>query len=473
MRLDALLDRVTDQPPTVAPAGAGDVEVTSVVHDTRAVQPGALFCCVPGERVDGHDLAGEAVALGARALLVERPVGAGVPELQVASVRDAMGPVAAAFWDHPSRSLRVVGVTGTSGKTTTTHLLAAITGAHGWSTAVIGTLSGPRTTPEAPELQALLAEERDAGRDAIAMEVSSHALALGRVRATRFAVAVFTNLSHDHLDFHRDLDDYFAAKAELFTPAYADGAVVNLDDPRGQELAERALVPTEGYSLADAADLEVGSTASRFRWRDVEVRLPLGGRFNVSNALAAATAAARLGIEAPTIAAGLAAAPAVPGRFEPIDEGQPFAVLVDYAHKPGALAGALEAARDAAAGGRVIRVVGAGGDRDATKRPEMGEVAARLADRVLLTSDNPRGEDPLAIIAALRSGMGDTSTPSVEPDRGTAIALAIDDAGPGDVVVIAGKGHEAVQIVGDSTVAFDDRDVARRALRARREGRGW
>jgi UDP-N-acetylmuramoyl-L-alanyl-D-glutamate--2,6-diaminopimelate ligase len=369
--------------------------------------------------------------------------------------------------------MRVVGVTGTAGKTTTTHLLGAITEAHGWSTAVIGTLTGPRTTPEAPELQALLARERDAGREAIAMEVSSHALALGRVRATRFAVAVFTNLSHDHLDFHRDLDDYFRAKAELFTPGYADLAVVNLDDPRGRQLADRALVPTDGYSLTDAEDLVVGSTSCHFRWRGVPVDLPLGGRFNVSNALAAAMAAARLGIDVATIAAGLAGAPAVPGRFEPIDEGQPFAVLVDYAHKPGALAGALEAARDAAAGGRVILVVGAGGDRDASKRPEMGEVAARLADRVLLTSDNPRGEDPLAIIDAIRSGMGDARTCVVEPDRATAITLAIDDAGPGDVVVIAGKGHEAVQIIGDRTLAFDDREVARRALRSRRDGGGW
>jgi UDP-N-acetylmuramoyl-L-alanyl-D-glutamate--2,6-diaminopimelate ligase len=473
VRLDALLDRVPDETPLLVPETAGAVEVSTVVHDTRAVRPGALFCCVPGAHVDGHDLAADAVAAGAAALLVERPVDAGVPELRVPSVRAALGPVAAAFWDHPSSAMRVVGVTGTAGKTTTTHLLAAITEAAGWSTAVIGTLTGPRTTPEAPELQALLAEERDAGRSAIAMEVSSHALALGRVRATRFAVAVFTNLSHDHLDFHRDLDDYFEAKAQLFTPAYADVAVVNLDDERGRALAARDLIPTEGYSLADAADLDVRSTTSRFRWRGVDVELPLGGRFNVSNALAAATAATRLGIDPSTVAAGLGAASAVPGRFEPVDEGQPFAVLVDFAHKPGALAGALEAARDATTGGRVILVVGAGGDRDPSKRPEMGEVAARLADRVFLTSDNPRSEDPLAIIEAIRSGMRDQSTTTVEPDRTTAIALAIGDAVPGDVVLLAGKGHEAVQIVGERTVPFDDREVARQALRARRDGRGW
>lgn len=473
MRLDALLGRLADQPAQLSPEGAGSTEVTSVVHDTREVGPGALFCCVPGAHVDGHDLAAAAVDQGATALLVERPVGAGVPELRVPSVRDALGPVAAAFWGHPSAAMHVVGVTGTSGKTTTTHLLGSILEAHGWSTGIIGTLSGPRTTPEAPELQARLAMERDAGRAAVAVEVSSHALALGRVRATRFAVAVFTNLSHDHLDFHRDLDDYFEAKALLFTPAYADAAVVNLDDPRGRDLQARGLVPTEGYALADAEDLEVQSTRSRFRWRGELVELPLGGRFNVSNALAAATAAVRLGVAPSTVAAGLASAPPVPGRFEPVDEGQPFAVLVDYSHKPGALAGALAAAREAAPGGRVILVFGAGGERDASKRPEMGEVAARLADRVLLTSDNPRGEDPLAIIDAIRSGITTTTDLTVEPDRATAIALAIGEARSGDVVLIAGKGHEAVQVVGDRTLPFDDRDVARTALRVRREGRGW
>jgi UDP-N-acetylmuramoyl-L-alanyl-D-glutamate--2,6-diaminopimelate ligase len=473
VRLDELLGRLADQPIASSPEGAGETEITAVVHDTRDVQPGALFCCVPGAHVDGHDLASSAVEQGASALLVERAVGAGVPELLVPSVREALGPVAAAFWDHPSRSLTVVGVTGTSGKTTTTHLLGAILDAHGWPTSVLGTLSGPRTTPEAPELQARLAAERDAGRVAVSMEVSSHALSLGRVRATRFATSVFTNLSHEHLDFHRDLDDYFEAKALLFTPAYTDAAVVNLDDERGRELMARSLVPTEGYSLADATDVEVGSTRSRFTWHGASIEVPMGGRFNVSNALAAATAAAHLGVDPATIAAGLAAAPPVPGRFEPIDEGQPFAVLVDYSHKPGALAGALGAAREAAPGGKVILVFGAGGDRDSSKRPEMGEVASHLADRVLLTSDNPRGEDPLAIIEAIRSGMSGPAETTVEPDRATAIALAIGAAEAGDVVLIAGKGHEAAQVVGDRTLPFDDRDVARTALRVRRDGRGW
>jgi UDP-N-acetylmuramoyl-L-alanyl-D-glutamate--2,6-diaminopimelate ligase len=437
------------------------------------VTPGALFCCIPGENVDGHDLAPRAAEAGAAALLVERTLDVALPQLLARSVRTAIGPVADAYWGHPSESLTVVGVTGTSGKTTTTHLLHAIFMEHGWSSSVLGTLSGPRTTPEAPDLQAHLAAERDAGRDVIAMEVSSHALAMGRVSATRFAVAVFTNLSHDHLDFHRDLDEYFEAKASLFTARYTDAAVVNLDDPRGVELARRDAVPTEGYSLDDATDLEVGATACRFRWRGHQVHLPLGGRFNVSNAIAAATAAARLGIPGATIAAGLGGAPPVPGRFEPVDEGQPFAVLVDYAHKPGALDGALAAAREAAHGGRVIVVVGAGGDRDASKRPEMGEVAARLADLVVLTSDNPRSEDPIAIIEEIRAGMPPTADVVVEPDRAAAIARAVDDARAGDVVVIAGKGHETVQIVGDQVIDLDDRAVARDALQTLRGSGRW
>ena len=473
MQLGALLGSLADSSAVLAPDGAIDTEIASVVHDTRMVAKGALFCCVPGAHVDGHDLAPVAVANGASALLVEHPVGAGVPEVRVSSVRDALGPVSAAFWGNPSHSMHVVGVTGTSGKTTTAHLVAAITEAHGWSTAVIGTLSGPRTTPEAPELQARLATELASGREAVAMEVSSHALALGRVRATRFAVAVFTNLSHDHLDFHGTLKEYFEAKAMLFGPSYADAAVVNLDDPWGRELAERALVPTDGYTLEDVSELEVGSARSQFRWRDLPITLPLGGRFNVSNAIAAATAALRLGIDPHTIAVGLGAVPAVPGRFEAVDLGQPFAVLVDFSHKPGALAGALEAAREAAAGGRVILVFGAGGDRDATKRPEMGAVAGRLSDRVFLTSDNPRGEDPLAIIGAIRAGMPEGADCTVEPDRATAIALAIGDARAGDVVLIAGKGHEVEQIVGDRTYPFDDREGARTARRVQRDGNGW
>jgi UDP-N-acetylmuramoyl-L-alanyl-D-glutamate--2,6-diaminopimelate ligase len=473
MRIDALLATLDDADISVPPEVFGPFEVRSVVHDTRAVEPGALFCCVRGAHVDGHDLVEQAVDAGAVAVLAERPVTRRVPTLLVPSVRDAMGPVAAAFWGHPSRELPVVGVTGTSGKTTTTHLVSAIGRAAGMDPLVIGTLSGPRTTPEAPELQALLAGAVAEGRGMVAMEVSSHALALGRVRATRFAVGVFTNLSHDHLDFHRDLDDYFEAKATLFTPAYASAAVVNLDDPRGAELARRAAVPTYGYSLDDVRDLEVEPARVRFGWRGTTIEVPMGGRFNASNALAAATAADVLGLPLEQIVDGLASATPVPGRFEAIDEGQPFTVLVDYSHKPGALASALDAAREASGGGRVVLVFGAGGERDASKRPEMGEVASRQADRVLLTSDNPRGEDPLVIIDAVRSGMADTRSLTIEPDRAAAIAMALAEARPGDVVLIAGKGHESVQLVGDEARPFDDRAVARALLAERRSGAGW
>jgi UDP-N-acetylmuramoyl-L-alanyl-D-glutamate--2,6-diaminopimelate ligase len=473
MRFDALLATLDDTDISVPPEVLGAFEVTAVVHDTREVVPGALFCCVRGAQVDGHDLAGQAVDAGAVAVLAERPVATRVPALYVPSVRDAMGPIADAFWDHPSRRIAVAGITGTSGKTTTTHLLQAIGVAAGWDPMVIGTLSGPRTTPEAPQLQQLLAGAVADGRRLVSMEVSSHALTLGRVRATRFAVAVFTNLSHDHLDFHRDLDEYFEAKATLFTPEYAAAAVVNLDDPRGAELARRNAVPTVGYSLDDLGSLEVDAARVRFEWHGTSFEVPMGGRFNASNALAAASAAEVLGIPLDRIAAGLAAVPAVPGRFEAIDEGQPFTVLVDYSHKPGALASALDAAREASGGGRVVLVFGAGGDRDASKRPEMGEVASRLADRVLLTSDNPRGEDPLAIIDAVRSGMVDTSTLTVEPDRARAIRIAVQGAEPGDVVVIAGKGHESVQVIGDEVRPFDDRAVARAALVEQRDGPGW
>lgn len=470
VRLDALLEAAGIPSP---PAEGPGPEISSVTHDSRAVTPGALFCCVPGSRVDAHDLVPDAVAAGAAAVLAERPVDTTVPVVQVPSVREALGPVAAAFWGHPSSSLAVLGVTGTSGKTTTTHLLGSLLTSAGWPTTVLGTLSGPRTTPEAPELQAALAEARDVGRRAVAMEVSSHALVMGRVRATRFAVAVFTNLSHDHLDFHRDMDDYFEAKAQLFTPEYSAAAVVNLDDPRGQELARRAAVPTEGFRLTDAVDLVVGPQRSTFRWRGHPVALGLGGRFNVANALAAATAAAALGVSAAEVASGLSQAPSVPGRFQPLDAGQPFAVVVDYAHKPGALADALAAARESVGSGRVVVVIGAGGDRDATKRPEMGEVAGRLADLVVLTSDNPRSEDPLAIIDDLRRGMAHAASVVAEPDRSRAIHTALAAAAAGDIVVIAGKGHESVQEVAGVVTPFDDREVARRALDALRGSGSW
>lgn len=456
-----------------------DPEVGAVVHDTRAVGDGALFCCVPGARVDGHDLAGEALAQGAVALLVERALPLDAPQLVVDDVRAALGPVAAAFWGHPSRHLDVVGVTGTAGKTTMTHLLAAVLAAAGRPCGVIGTLSGARTTPEAPELQALLAEHRRRGDVAVAMEVSSHGLALSRVAATRFSMGVFTNLSQDHLDFHGTMEAYFAAKARLFDPRSTQRAVVCTDDAWGRRLLELARargLETHPYGLADARDVRVTPGGAELTWRGEHVRLALAGRFNVRNAIGAATAAAVLGLDHAVIARGLSSAPAVPGRFEAVDAGQPFTVIVDYAHKPDALDQALRAARELVGGdGELTVVFGCGGDRDTAKRPVMGEVAARLADRVVVTSDNPRSEDPLAIIAEIRAGTPPGARVVVEPDRRRAIGTALAGARAGAVVLVAGKGHETTQTIGDTVVPFDDRAVVREVLddlRAVEAGRG-
>jgi UDP-N-acetylmuramoyl-L-alanyl-D-glutamate--2,6-diaminopimelate ligase len=438
-------------------------DVAAITHDSRAVVPGALFCCVPGGRVDGHRFAGDAVAAGAVALLDERVLPLEITQVVVPETRPAMAAVAAAFFGNPSRDLQVVGVTGTNGKTTTVHLLGHVLESAGRATGVIGTLTGERTTPEAPELQARLAAFRDEGATAVAMEISSHALALHRADAVWFSVAVFTNLSQDHLDFHETMEEYFAAKARLFDPARAGVAVVNVDDPHGRLLFASEPLPVVPYSLADAEDLRVGPTASTFRWRGEEVRLPLGGRVNVANALAAATAAQQLGVEPAEVARGLSTVAPVAGRYEPVDAGQPFAVMVDYAHTPDGLEQLLRSVRETAQG-RMLLVFGAGGDRDRDKRPAMGEVATRLADEAVLTSDNPRSEDPRAIIDAVRAGALESGVLRVEPDRRTAIARAIERAAAGDVVLIAGKGHEASQHFADRTLPFDDRQVAREEL---------
>ena len=441
----------------------GEADVSAVTHDSREVGPGALFCCVPGRTTDGHDHAAAAVAAGATALLCERFLPVEAAQARVPSVRAAMGPVAAAFHGFPSSSLDVVGVTGTNGKTTTTALLRSVLEAAGRPCGLIGTLTGARTTPEGPELQARLAALREEGKAAVSMEVSSHALAMGRVDGTRFRVAVFTNLGRDHLDFHPTLEDYFEAKARLFTPELADVGVVNADDDHGRVLLERARIPMVPYSLDDAVDLAVTPSGSRLRWRGTELRVPLGGRFNVANALAAATVAAELGVDHGAVAAGLAGAPQVAGRFELVDAGQPFTVLVDYAHTPDALENLLGNARG---DGRLLVVFGCGGDRDPGKRTPMGEVAARLADEVVVTSDNPRHEDPAAIIDQIRRG---APAATIEPDRRAAIRLALGRARPGDVVVVAGKGHETTQTIGDRVLPFDDRAVVREELTSTRE----
>ncbi|CAN5700623.1 UDP-N-acetylmuramoyl-L-alanyl-D-glutamate--2,6-diaminopimelate ligase [soil metagenome] len=481
MRTIATLDRRRARVPAglhAAVEGDPSAPVRAITHDTRAVVEGGMYACLRGTRFDGHALATDAVAAGAANLLVAHPlagpgIGASVSQLVVADTRVALGPVAAAVQGDPSTALRVVGITGTNGKTTTSALLASILRGAGDPTSVIGTLSGAHTTPEAPELQARLAGFRDAGDLSVVMEVSSHALALHRVDGTRFDAAVFTNLGRDHLDLHGTPEAYFRAKAMLFDPTRAVVGVVNTDDAHGRQLYDAGSIEMVGFSRADATDIEVGPARLSFRWRGHGIGVHLGGPFNVMNALAAATTAEALGITVDTIVAGLAAAPAVPGRFERVVSGRPndraraVDVIVDYAHTPDGLEEVI-AAGGAVVGdhGRVIVVFGAGGDRDRDKRPLMGAAAARLADVTVITSDNPRSEDPEAIMADIVAGIPPEQRSQIEivPDRAEAIRIAIGLAEPGDIVIIAGKGHETTQTIGSDVVAFDDRAVARAVL---------
>jgi UDP-N-acetylmuramoyl-L-alanyl-D-glutamate--2,6-diaminopimelate ligase len=464
-----------------APADAGRVEVSALAHDTRAVTPGTAFFCVRGFSRDGHELAGEAVARGAVALVVDHPLGLGVPEVVVDDVRAAMAPAAARLHGDPTATLEVVGITGTNGKTTSAYLVRHLLEAGGRRTGLLGTVSSivggveaptERTTPEGVELQRTFRAMLDAGDRACAMEVSSHALALHRADAVHWAVAVFTNLTQDHLDFHPTMEDYFLAKRRLFE-ADPRVAVVNVDDPYGRRLADelrgREGLVTVGVDSPDAhlraTEVSPGLAGATFRLGDLELRSPLPGAFNVLNALCALAAARALGVDDATLAAALAGAPRPPGRFEPVDEGQAFAVVVDYAHKPDALDAVLRAARPLTSG-RLVVVVGAGGDRDRGKRPLMGAAAAAHADLVVVTSDNPRSEDPAAIAAELLAGVGRREGIEVVLDRREAIERAIGAAAPGDAVVIAGKGHERYQeLAGGVKVPFDDVAVAREALR--------
>lgn len=469
------MSRVIDLPPNLVVEVVGEVpaQIHDLTHDSRQVRPGWGFACVPGGQHDGHEFAGQAVAAGASVLLVERRLPADVvgdtAQIVVGDVRRAMGYAAASVHGHPARELTIVGVTGTNGKTTTTHFVGSILRAAGREPRVLGTLSGARTTPEAPDLQRLLAGFVRDGVDTVVMEVSSHALALHRVNGTRFDVAVFTNLGRDHLDLHESMEAYFRAKASLFMPDLSDAGVTNLDDPYGRLLLDVAAIEMRGYTIDDAVDLEIGLGHHAFVWRGQPVHVPIGGGFNVSNSLAALEAAAVLGIEPAVAARGLAEVPPVPGRFEVVSEpGDDVAVLVDYAHTPEGIEHVLQSARGLAAG-RVVVVFGCGGDRDPDKRPLMGAAAASHADVVVVTSDNPRREDPQAIVDAIVAGIdrSELDRVTVEVDRRTAIAGAIGLARPGDVVVIAGKGHEATQTIGDQALPFDDREVARDVLRNR------
>jgi UDP-N-acetylmuramoyl-L-alanyl-D-glutamate--2,6-diaminopimelate ligase len=453
----------------LAPAevvGRADTTIRDLAYDARAAHAGSLFFCVPGERADGHDFAQEAIQNGAVALVVEQALDVQVPQVVVSDSRAAMAVAADEFFGRPTEELAVAGVTGTAGKTTTAFLLYAVLAAAGRRPGLLGTIetridgerrAANRTTAEAIDLQRLFREMLDAGDRSCAMEATSHGSALRRLDRVRFAVLVFTNLDRDHLDFHRDMEDYFEAKQRLFLGDDAPPAAVNVGDAYGRRLADELRAqgtPLLTFGLIDDAEIRPGTF-------DVNTRLR--GRFNLENALGAVAAGRLLGIDEGAIARGIASVAGVPGRFQSVDEGQDFAVIVDYAHKPAALEHVLRTARELTAG-RLICVFGCGGDRDRGKRPVMGRIVFDLADVAIVTSDNPRNEDPLAIVDEIVAGMA--GEPTVELDRARAIEQAVELARPGDVVVIAGKGHERGQEIAGVVTPFDDTEVAGEALRA-------
>ena len=480
-----------------------DVPVTGVEYDSRQVSPGCLFVALRGSQADGASFVRDALARGAVAVVAEAPVppGTRVPWLQVADARHGLAALSSEFYGRPSEKITLIGITGTNGKTTTSYLLASIFEAAGIRCGRIGTtgyrigsreFDAARTTPESPELQRMLRDMIAQGCGACVMEVSSHALVLRRADHLRFAAGIFTNLTRDHLDFHGDMEEYFTAKRRLFE-LLPDGAigVANLDDRRGRDFAAAARRPVT-YAIDTPADVTPGSVSSSLSGLEFEVRTPRGtlhirsklvGRPNVYNILGAVAAAAALDLPFSAIEQGIADLEHVPGRFQVVSsDADDVRVVVDYAHTDDALKNLLETARPLAAG-RVITVFGCGGDRDKTKRPLMGAVAARLSDMVVVTSDNPRSEDPNAIIEDVKRGIvlppdrigpkghGPKATPSLAiPDRKAAIERAVREAEPGDLVLVAGKGHEKYQVIGDRTLPFDDVDVARTALAQRRAG---
>ena len=493
LAVDELLSELAGVPTTVLGAGGSRRPISGITLDSRTARPGDLFAALPGEHRHGATHVTDAVLAGAVAVLTDeagaelvgRPTAAGdaIPVVVVDKPRAVVGPLAAAIYGRPSDAMDLVGITGTNGKTTTAYLTEAAMAAAGRRTVLLGTietriagehLPQARTTPEATELQAILAVARERGVGAGAMEVSSHALSLGRVAGTKFRAAVFTNLSQDHLDFHENMDAYFAAKLSMFRPETAGTAVICVDDDWGVRVMERTRLPHVTYSVtgvpwADwhASDVLLDVTGSRFRAGgpagesvDVAVRMP--GLFNVANALAALAAAVACGIDPSVAAGGIGAVKGVPGRLERIDEGQDFAAFVDFAHTPEAVRTVLRSLRELTSG-RLVVVLGCGGDRDRTKRSTMARVAAEDADTAVFTSDNPRSEDPVAILAEMTA---DLDLPFlVEPDRRRAIALALDGLSPGDTLLVAGKGHETGQESNGVVTPFDDREVLRTMLR--------
>jgi len=464
----------------VRPTGQADVTVTGIAYRSDEVAAGDAFFCVPGFAVDGHRFAADAVQRGASALVVERQLDLDTPQFVVDDARVALAFASAEFFGRPSESVDVVGITGTNGKTTTTYLVDSILRAAGMTTGLIGTVEtrvagqrrvSGRTTPESADVQRLFAEMRDIGVDACAMEVSSHAIDLHRVDAMRFAVAAFTNLTQDHLDFHHTIEEYFAVKRRLFTDLDCEARVVNIDDPFGlgiaNELGGTLTVGRSKSAHVRAFDEDLGPSGATFTLRtpsgDARVALPLAGAFNISNAVLAAGCALSLGVATEDVVRGLESAPQVPGRLERIDCGQGFSVVVDYAHTPDSLEKAIAAVREVTRG-RVLVVFGCGGDRDPDKRPVMGRAAAE-ADHAIVTSDNPRSEDPVGIILQIEDGLRQSGASyEVQVDRRVAIGRAIESAATGDTVLIAGKGHEDYQIFADRTIHFDDREVAREVL---------
>jgi UDP-N-acetylmuramoyl-L-alanyl-D-glutamate--2,6-diaminopimelate ligase len=467
--------------------GDADVHVQGIAHDSAIVQPGDLFVCIPGARADGHLFARDAVLAGAVALVTERELGLGIPEVVVTDARLALALVSAEFFDHPASALKLIGITGTNGKTTTAYLVESILSAAGETTGLIGTIqtrvagaarAGVRTTPDALDLQRLFAEMRSKGVGAVAMEVTSHALALERVRGLRFASSIFTNLTQDHLDFHGTMDDYFAAKRGLFLPEMSEKAAVNIDDPHGRQLFEGLSIEVLSFGLTPGArvtatDIEETRKGTRFDLvvdgESSPVSSQLIGGFNLSNNLGAAAGALAAGYETDQVVRGLESLRSVPGRLERVDAGQPFTVVVDYAHTPDSLVNVLSTARTMAGEARVICVFGCGGDRDRAKRPLMGRAVAGAADVVVVTSDNPRSESPAKILDEIVPGVlaeRPQGPDAVIVDRAEAIADALSRAAAGDVVVIAGKGHEDYQEFAHERIHFDDREVAREALTA-------
>lgn len=468
-------------------AAAGDCQVIirGMSMDSRQVQPGDLYACVPGSRADGHDFAESAVASGAAALLVERFLPLAVPQVKVASVRQVIGKLAAAVYDYPSEKLELVGVTGTNGKTTITHLIETIGIKHGKRVGLIGTLGaringrdipGERTTPESIEVQKLLGDMVAEGVNLAVMEVSSHALSLGRVTGCEFDAGIFTNLTQDHLDYHKTMKDYLKAKSRLFAGLKGSKqpkiSILNKDDPAFGELCRVSAAPVVSYGIHNSADYQAENvkvtTAGvhfqvRFREKVQEITYATPGFFSVYNALAAFAWGVERGYSAETTAAALAEIPGVPGRFESVRLGQPFQVIVDYAHTPDGLENVVRTARDFTEG-RLLTVFGCGGDRDRSKRPLMGAVAAEKSDFLIVTSDNPRTEDPDQIIREILTGVSAVEFAAIR-DRREAIEKACAMAKPGDTILIAGKGHETYQIFGTEVHPFDDREVAREALR--------